>query len=295
MSESSHASGRTTALVSGTWAEDNLGAPGLVFIETGNEQADYLRGHVPGAVWIGWSEFQDDLTLGLIGPHKFADLLSAKGISNDDTVVIYSVASNLLAALVYWYFTHYRHRSVKLLDGGRRKWELEKRPLATDTLAPHTAVYHVPTPDPSVRAGRDDVLAAIGATSIVDVRTPDEYSGLLFAPAFAGPAFAPGNSPHEVAQRSGHIPGAINLPWDMVVNPDDTFKSDDELAAQFAGLDVEAGVITYCWVGARSAHTWFVLRELLGHDDIKNYDGSWAEYGSLLGVPVERPIQKGSQ
>ncbi|MFC3961600.1 sulfurtransferase [Nocardia jiangsuensis] len=295
MRQSSKAGARAAALVSGSWAEDNLGTPGLVFIETGNEQADYLHGHVPGAVWIGWSEFQDDPTLGLIEPHKFADLLSAKGISNDDTVVIYSVASNLLAALVYWYFTYYGHRSVKLLDGGRRKWMLDKRPLSTDTLAPDPAVYHVPAPDPSVRAGRDEVLAAIGAASIVDVRTPEEYSGLLLAPAFAGPAFAPGNSPYEVAQRSGHIPGAVNLPWDAVVNPDDTFKSDDELTAQFAGLDVEAGVITYCWVGARSAHTWFVLRELLGYDDIKNYDGSWAEYGSLLGVPVERSTQKGSR
>lgn len=295
MNASGKARGRDTALVSGAWAQENLGTPGVVFVETGNEQADYLRGHVPGAVWIGWSEFQDDLTLGLIGPRKFAELLSAKGIGTADTVVVYSANANLLAALVYWYFTHYGHRSVRLLDGGRRKWELERRPLATAVPPPRPVDYPLPAPDPSVRAGRDDVLAAIGAANILDVRTPEEYSGLLFAPAFAGPAFAPGNDPHEVAQRPGHVPGAVNLPWDEVVNPDDTFRADDELAARFAGLDLAVGVITYCWVGARSAHTWFVLRELLGHDDIKNYDGSWAEYGSLLGVPVERATQKGSR
>ena len=283
--------GRDNALVDGDWAERHLGTPGVVFVETGNEDTEYVKGHPPGAVWIGWDEFQDDLRLGVIGPEKFGDLLSAKGISPDDAVVLYSGASNLLAALTYWYFTLYGHKEVRLLDGGRTRWELDDRPLSTDVSLRPVTDYRVGKPDLSVRATRDDVLAAIGVENILDVRTPEEYSGQIFAPGFAGEAFAPGNNPHEVAQRSGHVPGALNLPWDSVVNADGTFKSDAELAELYAELDPRAGSITYCWVGARSAHTWFVLRELLGRPEVRNYDGSWAEYGSLIGVPVERTHQ----
>jgi thiosulfate/3-mercaptopyruvate sulfurtransferase len=279
---------RADALVSGEWAEHHLGEPGLVFVETGNSDEEYRKGHVPGTVWIDWQEFQDELTLGLIGPEKFGELLSAKGIGNDDTVVVYSGNANLLAALAYWYLTYYGHRRVRLLDGGRRKWEADDRPLSTDEPARPRTEYRVAGPDSSVRATRDDVLAAIGRRHLVDVRTPQEYAGQIFAPGFAGEAFAPGNNPHEVAQRSGHVPGAVNRPWECVVGPDDTFLSDEELARRFADLDPGTGAITYCWVGARSAHTWFVLRELLGRPDVRNYDGSWAEYGSLIGVPVER-------
>jgi thiosulfate/3-mercaptopyruvate sulfurtransferase len=283
--------GRETALVSGDWAEHNLNTPGVVFVETGNEDTEYRKGHVPGTVWIGWDEFQDDLTLGVIGPEKFAELLSAKGIGTDDTVVLYSSTSNLLAALAYWYFTLYGHRSVRLLDGGRIRWERDDRPLSAEVPVRPATGYRVTPADPSVRATRDEVVAAIDVIPILDVRTPEEYSGEIFAPGFAGPEFAPGNSPHEVAQRSGHVPSAVNRPWDATVDEDNTFKSDAELAALFADLGPGTGAITYCWVGARSAHTWFVLRELLGRVDAKNYDGSWAEYGSLIGVPVERTFR----
>jgi thiosulfate/3-mercaptopyruvate sulfurtransferase len=279
---------RASTLVSADWAEAHLNTPGVVFVETGNEDTEFVKGHIPGAIWIGWEEFQDELTLGVIGPEKFGKLLSEHGISNDDTVVVYSWNANLLAALTYWYFVLYGHQSVRLLDGGRRKWELDGRPQTQDMVSRPPTRYRAKEPDPAVRATRDEVIAAIGTKNLLDVRTPAEFSGKIFAPGFAGEAFAPGNNPHEVAQRSGHVPGAINLPWEKVANEDDTFKTTDEIARLFAGLDPSAGTITYCWVGARSAHTWLVLRELLDWTDVKNYDGSWAEYGSLIGVPVER-------
>jgi thiosulfate/3-mercaptopyruvate sulfurtransferase len=280
--------GRDSSVVTGEWASAHLGDPGIVFVETGNSDADHRKGHVPGAVWIGWDEFQDDLRLGVVDRHGFEKLVSAKGISNDDAVVCYSAGPNLLAALTLWYFRLYRHRSVKLLDGGREKWVADGRPLtAEETVRPATS-YHALDPDGSIRATRDDVLAAIGVHNIVDVRTPDEYAGRIFAPGFAGEAFAPGNNPHEVAQRAGHVPGAVNLEWGEALAEDGTFKPRPELERVYAGLDPARGSITYCWVGARSAHTWFVLSELLDRPDVKNYDGSWGEYGSLLGVPVER-------
>ncbi|HEY0165626.1 MAG TPA: sulfurtransferase [Jatrophihabitans sp.] len=282
---------RDLALVDGDWVERHLNVPGVVLVETGNEDTEYVKGHPPGALWIGWEEFQDDLRLGVLGPDRFSDLLSAKGIGQDDTVVLYSSTNNLLAALAYWYFTLYGHRSVRLLDGGRTRWELDNRSLSTEVPSRPPTSYRVAALELSVRATRDDVLAAIGSENILDVRAPEEYSGQIFAPGFAGEAFAPGNNPHEVAQRSGHVPGALNRPWEAVVNDDGTFKTEGELAELFADLDSNVGSITYCWVGARSAHTWFVLRELLGWPEVRNYDGSWAEYGSLLGVPVERTFQ----
>ncbi|MFE2725108.1 sulfurtransferase [Kitasatospora sp. NPDC059327] len=280
--------GRDSVLVTGDWAERRLGTEGVVFVETGNEDTEYRKGHLPGAVWIDWSELQDDLRLGVVDRAAFGRLMRAKGIGEQDTVVVYSANANLLATQVYWYLTLYGHRSVRLLDGGRRKWELDGRPLATALPDRPATGYLVTEPDPSVRATRDDVLAAIGQRNILDVRSPEEYSGLVFAPGFAGEAFAAGHNPHEVAQRSGHVPGAVHLPWEAVVGADDTFRSDEELGRRFAGLEPSLGTITYCWVGARSAHTWFVLRELLGWPDVRNYDGSWAEYGSLIGAPVER-------
>ncbi|AXB44762.1 sulfurtransferase [Amycolatopsis albispora] len=276
------------SVVDAAWATGQVGDPETVFVETGNSDADYRQGHVPGAVWIGWDEFQDDLRLGVIDRGSFEKLLSRKGIGNHDTVVFYSGNKNLLAALALWYFRLYGHRAVKLLDGGREKWERDGHPLtAEETVRPATS-YQAADPDLSIRATRDEVLAAIGTKELIDVRTPDEYAGRIFAPGFAGEAFAPGNNPHEVAQRAGHVPGAVNLEWDAVLNEDGSFKSERELERCYAGLDLARGAITYCWVGARSAHTWFVLSELLGRPDVKNYDGSWGEYGSLVGVPVER-------
>ncbi len=280
--------GRVSVLATADWAEDHLDTPGTVFVETGNSDAYYFKGHIPGAVWIGWDEFQDRLRLGVIDRDEFEKLMSAKGIHDEDTVVIYSTNANLLAALMFWYFKLYGHRTVKLLDGGRAKWELDGRPLTSEPTTRPATNYRAQEPDLSIRAKRDDVLAAIGTKNLIDVRTPDEYTGRIFAPGFAGEAFAPGNNPHEVAQRSGHVPGAVNLAWEDVLNKDGTIKSKEELEQFYVGLDKARGSITYCWVGARSAHSWFVLRELLGWPDVKNYDGSWAEYGSLMGVPIER-------
>ncbi|MFH9349571.1 sulfurtransferase [Kitasatospora sp. NPDC017646] len=279
---------RESVLASGAWAAAHIDEPGTVFLETGNSDSDYRKGHVPGAVWIGWDEFQDGLRLGLVDAAAFEELLSAKGIANDDTVVVYSANLNLLAAPVFWYFRLYGHREVKLLDGGREKWQRDGHPLtAEETVRPATG-YRAGPPDTSIRATRDDVLAAIGSANLIDVRTPDEYAGRVFAPGFAGEAFAPGNSPHDVAQRAGHVPGAVNLEWEGALDPDGTFKSTEALERVYGRLDPARGSITYCWVGARSAHSWFVLSELLGRPDVRNYDGSWGEYGSLIGVPVER-------
>ncbi|MGW1838313.1 sulfurtransferase [Streptomyces sp. NPDC002067] len=279
---------RRTALVTAEWAEEHLGSDEVVLVETGNEDAAYREGHPPGTVWINWSAFQDELRLGVVGRTEFEALMRRTGIREQDTVVLFSADANLLAALAYWYFTLYGHRSVKLLDGGRRRWELDGRPMTTRVPRRPVSAYRAREQDASVRALRDDVIAAIGVRNILDVRTPQEYAGTVFAPGFAGAAFAPGNNPHEVAQRSGHVPGAVNLPWEGVVRDDGTFRSEEELLARYTGLDPARGTLTYCWVGARSAHTWFVLRELLGWPDVRNYDGSWAEYGSLIGVPVAR-------
>jgi len=179
----------------------------------------------------------------------------------------------------YWYFKLYGHGDLKLLDGGRKKWELGNRPLVTDPVSRTATSYRAQTQDQSIRAFRDEVIAAIGAKNLVDVRSPDEYAGRLLAPA---------HLPQEQAQRAGHIPTALSVPWSKAANEDGTFKSDDELRQLYggAGLDGSKSTIAYCRIGERSSHTWFVLRELLGHSDVKNYDGSWTEYGSLVGVPV---------
>ncbi|MFI8521924.1 sulfurtransferase [Streptomyces sp. NPDC085481] len=279
---------RESVVVTGEWAAARLDEPGTVFVETGNSDADYRKGHVPGAVWIGWDEFQDGVRLGVIDRGAFERLLSAKGIGNDDTVILYSLNSNMLAALTLWYFRLYGHRSVKLIDGGREKWQRDGLPLTAEETVRAATAYRAATPDPSIRATRDDVLAAIGTKNLIDVRTPDEYAGRIFAPGFAGEAFTPGNSPHDVAQRAGHMPGAVNLGWEAVLDEDGAFKAGPELARIYGDLDPGRGSITYCWVGARSAHSWFVLSELLDWPDVRNYDGSWGEYGSLMGVPVVR-------
>jgi len=271
---------RDTALVSADWAEKSLGAPGVVFVEVDEDTTAYDGGHIPGAVKLDWKkDLQDPVRRDFVNKRQFEALLSERGIGNDDTVVLYGGNNNWFAAYAYWYFKLYGHRDVKLLDGGRKRWELDNRPLTTDAVTRPATSYTAGDQDNSIRAYRDEVISAIGRKNLVDVRSPDEYAGRLLAPA---------HLPQEQAQRAGHIPTALSVPWSKAANEDGTFRSDDELRKIYgdAGLDGSKSTIAYCRIGERSSHTWFVLHQLLGHQDVKNYDGSWTEYGSLVGVPV---------
>jgi thiosulfate/3-mercaptopyruvate sulfurtransferase len=272
---------RNDVLVTPDWAEQNLDTDGIVFVEVDEDTTAYDAGHIPGAVKINWkTELQDPVIRDFVDRGAFEKLLSDKGISNDDTVVLYGGNNNWFAAYAYWYFTLYGHRDVRLLDGGRKKWELDNRALTTDEVSRPATSYTAQEQDTSIRAFRQETIDAIGAKNLVDVRSPDEFSGKILAPA---------HLPQESAQRPGHIPTALNVPWSKAANEDGTFKSDDELRALYgaAGLDGSKATIAYCRIGERSSHTWFVLHELLGHSDVKNYDGSWTEYGSLVGAPIE--------
>ena len=279
---------RETVLVSADWAEQNLDTAGVVFVEVDEDTTAYDAGHLPGAVKLDWrTELQDPIVRDFVDRGGFEKLLSAKGISNDDTVVLYGGNNNWFAAYAYWYFKLYGHNDVRLLDGGRKKWELDGRTLTAE--APHRPAtsYSAGEQDKSIRAFRDEVVAAIGTKNLVDVRSPDEFSGKLLAPA---------HLPQEQAQRGGHIPTAINVPWSKAANEDGTFKADEALHELYAaeGIDSSRPTIAYCRIGERSSHTWFVLHELLGLSDVKNYDGSWTEYGSLVGVPIETGTGKGN-
>ncbi|GAA3460821.1 sulfurtransferase [Saccharothrix longispora] len=279
---------REEVLVSAAWSEENLDTPGVVFVEVDEDTTAYDGGHVPGAVKIDWkTELQDPVRRDFVDRAGFEALLSAKGIANSDTVVLYGGNNNWFAAYAYWYFKLYGHDSVKLLDGGRKKWELDGRPLDKDVVRREPTTYTAQDQDLTIRAFRDEVVEAIGDKNLVDVRSPDEFSGKLLAPA---------HLPQEQAQRGGHIPSAINVPWSKAANEDGTFKSNDELDRIYgeAGFDGSRKTIAYCRIGERSSHTWFALHELLGHGDVKNYDGSWTEYGSLIGVPIELGDGKGN-
>jgi thiosulfate/3-mercaptopyruvate sulfurtransferase len=272
---------REDVLVTADWAEENLGTAGVVFVEVDEDTAAYDGGHIPGAVKIDWkTELQDPVRRDFVDRAGFEKLLSAKGIGNGDRVVLYGGNNNWFAAYAYWYFKLYGHDQVQLLDGGRKKWELDGRPLSKDTVTREETSYTAKEQDTAIRAFRDEVVDAINAKNLVDVRSPDEFAGKLLAPA---------HLPQEQAQRAGHIPSAINVPWSKAANEDGTFKSADELRELYreAGIDESKATIAYCRIGERSSHTWFALHELLGHPDVKNYDGSWTEYGSLVGVPVE--------
>ncbi|WP_026423198.1 sulfurtransferase [Actinokineospora inagensis] len=272
---------REDVLVSAAWAEENLNAEGVVFVEVDEDASAYDTGHIPGAVKVDWKQdLQDPVRRDFVDRAGFEKLLSARGIGNDDTVILYGGNNNWFAAYAYWYFKLYGHQSVKLLDGGRKKWELDGRPLDADAVTRDETTYSAKEQDLSLRAFRDEAVAAINTKNLVDVRSPDEFSGKLSAPA---------HLPQEQAQVKGHIPTAINVPWSKAANEDGTFKSNDELRELYreAGLDEGKATVAYCRIGERSSHTWFALRELLGYTDVKNYDGSWTEYGSLVGVPVE--------
>jgi thiosulfate/3-mercaptopyruvate sulfurtransferase len=272
---------RQDVLVTADWAEKNLGADGVVFLEVDEDTTAYDGGHLPGAVKVNWTtELQDPVRRDIVNAEQFGQLLSAKGVSNDDTVVLYGGNNNWFAAYAYWEFKLYGHRDVRLLDGGRKKWELDGRTLTSDVPERSATTYTAQEPDLSIRAFRDEVVDAIDAKNLVDVRSPDEFSGKILAPA---------HLPQEQSQRPGHVPSAINIPWSKAANEDGTFKSDEELTQIYgeAGYDANKATIAYCRIGERSSHTWVVLHELLGHSDVKNYDGSWTEYGSLIGVPIE--------
>jgi thiosulfate/3-mercaptopyruvate sulfurtransferase len=272
---------RSDVLVSVDWAEENLATPGVVFVEVDEDTSAYEGGHIEGAVRLDWKkDLQDQVRRDFVNEDQFSELLSSRGIANDDQVVLYGGNNNWFAAYAYWYFKLYGHDNVKLLDGGRKKWELDGRPLSRDAVSRPATQYKAAAPDNTIRAFRDEVVAAIGAKNLVDVRSPDEFSGKILAPA---------HLPQEQSQRPGHIPTAINVPWSKAANEDGTFRSDTELGKLYAdaGLDGAKETIAYCRIGERSSHTWFVLQELLGHQNVKNYDGSWTEYGSLVGVPIE--------
>jgi len=272
---------REDVLVTTQWAEENLDTPGVVFAEVDEDTTAYDGGHIRGAVKFDWrKDLQDGVRRDFVSKEGFEKLLSEKGISNDDRVILYGGNNNWFAAYAYWYFKLYGHENVQLLDGGRKKWELDGRELNSDEVKREATTYKAKDQDLSLRAFRDEVVQSIGAKNFVDVRSPDEFSGKLLAPA---------HLPQEQSQVPGHIPGALNVPWAKVANEDGTFKSEDEIKELYKdeGIDEGKGTIAYCRIGERSSIAWFALHELLGYEDVKNYDGSWTEYGSLVGVPVE--------
>ncbi|HYJ27753.1 MAG TPA: sulfurtransferase [Nocardioides sp.] len=271
---------RENSLVTAQWVEDNLDTEGVVLIEVDEDTTAYDKGHIRGAIKLDWTtDLQDQVRRDFVSKAQFEALLSERGVSNDDTVVLYGGNNNWFAAYAYWYFKLYGHRDVKLLDGGRKKWELDSRELTTELPTRAKTSYTASEQDTSIRAFRDEVVAAIGTQNLVDVRSPDEYAGRLLAPA---------HLPQEQAQRAGHVPTSVNVPWSKNANDDGTFKSEEELTALYdeVGFDTDKDTIALCRIGERSSLTWFVLTELLGRKNVKNYDGSWTEYGSLVGVPV---------
>ncbi|MEU9027675.1 sulfurtransferase [Streptomyces sp. NPDC048383] len=274
---------RSDVLVDADWVEAHLNDADVVIVEVDEDTSAYDKNHITNAVRIDWkSDLQDPVRRDFVDQEGFEKLLSAKGISNDDTVVLYGGNNNWFASYAYWYFKLYGHQDVRLLDGGRKKWELDSRDLVDGKDVPNRPAtsYKAKAQDTSIRAFRDDAVAAIGTKNLVDVRSPDEFSGKLLAPA---------HLPQEQSQRPGHIPSARNIPWSKNANDDGTFKSDEELTALYQAeqVDLAKDTIAYCRIGERSALTWFVLHELLGQENVKNYDGSWTEYGSLVGVPIE--------
>jgi len=271
---------RATSLVSTEWVQENLSNNSVVFVEVDEDTTLYEKGHIEGAITFHWREdLQDGLIRDLISKEKFEALLSKNGISNGSTVVLYGGNNNWFATYAFWYFKIYGHQDVRLIDGGRKLWELKGLPLVTEVPSPTATRYVAKERDNSIRAFRDQVIASIGIKNIVDVRSPAEFSGELAAPA---------HLPQEGGQIKGHIPSAKNIPWSKAANEDGTFRSNEELSDLYkaAGVDFAKETIAYCRIGERSAFSWFVLHELLDLQSVTNYDGSWTEYGSLVGVPV---------
>ncbi|MDX6440037.1 MAG: thiosulfate/3-mercaptopyruvate sulfurtransferase [Gaiellaceae bacterium] len=272
-------------LVTTEWLAEHLGDDGLIVAEVDENPDLYEDGHIPGAVKLHWrDDLQDPIERDIVEKAEFERLMGSRGIGNDTTVVLYGDKNNWFAAYAYWYLKIYGHEDVRIVDGGRQKWLDEDREMTTDVPAPGSATYTAQEADESIRVRRDNVLQGLangGGRALVDVRSPQEYSGELMAP--------PGYE-QEGASRTGHIPTAQSIPWAQAVRDDGTFKSTDELRALYGakGVTPEKEVLAYCRIGERSAHTWFVLRELLDYPDVKNYDGSWTEWGNLVDVPIER-------
>ena len=272
------------ALVDADWVEAHLKDPKVRLIEVDVDTKAYEQGHIPGAVGFNWQkELQDQIVRAPLTAEHLEALLSSAGVSKDTTIVLYGDNNNWFATWALWIFKYYGHSDVRLLDGGRVKWLADKREITTEVPSYQSTTYRAEAPRKEIRIFRDEVLAELGHNNValVDVRSPGEYSGELLAPA---------NIPQEGAQRGGHIPGAANVPWATAVGPDGTFKSAEELRAIYEGKGVtpDKEVITYCRIGERSSHTWFALNYLLGYPDVRNYDGSWTEWGSLIGAPIER-------
>jgi thiosulfate/3-mercaptopyruvate sulfurtransferase len=274
-------------LVETDWVEQHLDDDSIRIVEVDENPALYAESHIPGAIGFDWKkDLQDPVKRDFLGPQDFAALMGDRGISNNHTVVLYGDRNNWFAAYTYWYFRYYGHDKVLLMNGPREKWISESRPATQDVPAYDSQKFEVASVDDAIRARREEVLEALGANShrLVDVRSPQEFSGELIA--------MPGYE-QEGAQRAGHIPGAASVPWAQAVREDGTFKSREELEELYTTkgvIDGETPIIAYCRIGERSAHTWFVLHELLGRDDVRNYDGSWTEWGNLVAVPIEKDV-----
>jgi thiosulfate/3-mercaptopyruvate sulfurtransferase len=275
---------RPEALVATDWLAERLDDRQIAVVEVDEDTSAYDGSHIPGAVSINWTtELHDSPRREFVSREQLAELLGSKGISDDRHIVLYGANNNWFAAYAYWLFRLRGVEKVSLLNGGRKKWELERRPMTTEQPSMERRTFKMGEEQPDLRVMRDEVLAVVAAGDgkLVDVRTPEEYRGERLAPP---------HLPQEQAQVPGHIPGAVNVPWSKAANEDGTFRSADELRQLYGsvGVDDSGDVITYCRIGERSSHTWFVLSELLGYPRIRNYDGSWTEYGSLVGAPVER-------
>jgi thiosulfate/3-mercaptopyruvate sulfurtransferase len=272
-------------LVDTQWVENHLSDTSIRIVEVDENPALYAEAHIPGAIGFDWrKDLQDQVRRDFLAPAEFGELFGSRGISNDHTIVLYGDRNNWFAAYTYWYFKYYGHDDVKLMNGPREKWISEGRPTSAEVPSYEPQTFTAQPGDEAIRAYRDDVVTALdSATRLVDVRSPQEFSGELIAMA---------GYEQEGAQRAGHIPGAASVPWAQAVRDDGTFKSADELRELYTSKGVVDGhpIIAYCRIGERSAHTWFVLHELLGESDVKNYDGSWTEWGNMVGVPIEKDV-----